>query len=340
MNTIRYNQYNKMTLYSKNMAGTKKVLDKAITEQNNENDSSYLVCGPEGIGKSNFVLDCIEYIEKKKGIEIPIEKICRNLKEFVVQLRHSADRELVVLDEGEELASDNQHDATVKAVKKIYSVIRFKSLISFICFRNPLKIHTYWREDRVKGIFIITKRGQLKFYTRTLFINILEEIKKKHGGVKSIKQFNKFQASMEDTFKKYDGHLLEQYKQRKREGANNDIEELYEEFGLEERQYSLRAASKFLGIDIGILSQFIIRDPERVQKGQVIPVKWNLAKTKMKIKETDLLNFKLWYQEQRRLKQIKQTDTAHAQYIESEKKSASENKNLIPEANPEAESNS
>lgn len=323
-----------MTLHSRNMAGTQKILDKAMDEQEKENDSSYLVCGPEGIGKSNFVLKCLAKIEERKNIEIPIEKICRNLKEFVVQLRFSQHKEVAVLDEGEELASDNQHDAQVKAVKKIYSVIRFKSLITFICFRNPLKIHTYWREDRVKGVFIITKRGRVKFYTRTVFINILEEIKKKHGGVKSIKQFNKFPASMVDTFPKYEGHLKEQYKQRKAEGANNDIEELYEEFGVEERLYSLRQASKFLGMDISILSQFVIKDPERIQKGQVIPISWNLAKTKMKIKEGDLLDFKLWYSEHR-AKQTNPTDTTHTLYREGEKSSASENENDFLKQNPE-----
>lgn len=325
-----------MTLHSKNLAGTKIILDKAIEEQNNENDSSYLVCGPEGIGKSNFVLDCIDYIEKKKKIELPIEIICRNLKELVVQLRHSGYKSILSLDEGEELASDNQSDAIVKAVKKIYSQIRFRSIISFICFRNPLKIHTYWREDRVKGVFIIIKRGKLIYFTRTMFVNILEEIIKKHGRVKSIKQFNKFKPTMEDTFPKYTGHLSEVYRKRKAEGAENDIEELYEEFGVEERLYSLRQASKFLGMDAGILSQFIIKDAERPQKGEVIPISWNLAKTKMKIKEGDLLDFKLWYAEHR-AKQSNPTDMTHTLYTESEKTSASESEAVLQKKNPETE---
>jgi Tfp pilus assembly pilus retraction ATPase PilT len=60
-----------------------KVLDVAIKQQDNMHDSCFLVSGMEGSGKSDFILKCIDYIDRKRNIETPINHISYQLGSFL-----------------------------------------------------------------------------------------------------------------------------------------------------------------------------------------------------------------------------------------------------------------
>lgn len=294
-----------MTAYSKNMTATKRILARAVKEQHRDNDSVFLIAGQEGIGKSTFLLHCISIVDELKKRETPIESVCRTLKELIVQLRYCQDEEQKALDEGSELASDNQYMGVVKAVKKSFTVMRAKRLIVYICFTNPLKIHTYFREDRVKGAFFITKRGVVFFYTRSQLQNLMEKIKKYKSGIRSIAILTKLEHPLFiDTFPDYQGKLLKDYKRRKKENINEILDELYNDFGVEEKLYSLAQAAKFLKVDDAILRGYLREDENDKDPNHVLPFEWNLTKTKRRIREKDLIDFKLWFE----LKKKEQAD--------------------------------
>lgn len=285
-----------MTAHSRNLKGTFRVLDKAIHSRMKEKDAIFLYCGEEGSGKSNLMLTNIDYIDEKTNSNTRIEHITRTLKELAVVLRMCKDEEQIALDEGSELASDNQYESIVKGIKKAFTVMRQKRLIVHICFTNPNRIHTYFREDRVKGIFFIKKQGLIYFYTRKRFQSIMNNIKKYESGIKSIATFTNHAPSLIDTFPKYKGKLLEAYLKRKKENIQQILDELYDDFGVDEKLFSLNQACKYVGLSDETLRRYLKYDDENDDPNRVIPIQWNLAHTKMKIKEKDLIDFKTWYE--------------------------------------------
>lgn len=285
-----------MTAHSKNLQGVKYILRKAVFGQTKEKDAIFLYCGEEGSGKSSLMLTNVDYIDSLKGYDTPISHITRTLKEIAIILRMSRNEDQVALDEGSELASDNQYDAIVKSIKKAFTVMRQKKLIVHICFTNPNRIHTYFREDRVKGIFFIKKRGVIYFYTRIRFQGIMNQIKKYESGIKSISTFTNHAPSLIDTFPKYEGKLLKEYLKRKNENIQDILDELYDDFGVNDRMLSMNQACKYLSVNDDILRKYLKYDEDSEDPNRIIPVLWNLAHTKMKLKQEDLDNFKVWYE--------------------------------------------
>ena len=94
--------------------------------------------------ENNLMLTNVDYIDELLAKDTPIEHITRTLKELAIILRMCKDEDQVALDEGSELASDNQYKAIVKSIKKAFTVMREKKLIVHICFTNPNRIHTYF----------------------------------------------------------------------------------------------------------------------------------------------------------------------------------------------------
>jgi hypothetical protein len=284
-----------MTAHSRNLVGTRIILHKIIDSRTKGKDAILLYCGEEGSGKSNLMLTNVDYIDELLQKDTPIEHITRTLKELAIILRMCKDEEQVALDEGSELASDNQYEAIVKSIKKAFTVMREKKLIVHICFTNPNRIHTYFREDRVKGIFFMKKQGLIYFYTRSRFQQIMNNIKKYESGIKSIKTFTNHPPSLIDTFPPYKGKLLKEYLKRKKENIQEILDELYSDFGVNERVLSLNQACKYLGVGDDLLRKYIRYEENNDDPERVLPIQWNLAHTKMSIKEKDLTDFKVWY---------------------------------------------
>lgn len=289
-----------MVARAKNFNGIKNILKKARQHQTSkeELDSIFLVCGEEGSGKSTFILDCIEIYEQITKQELNINYLARNLKELIVMLKISKSKGFLALDEGSELASDRQWEGIMKGLKKGFTVMRQKAMIVLLSYPNPFKINTYFREDRAKGLFFTYKRKYVYFFTRTAFQDIQRDMRMRNKGVKSIGDFIKQygnKATLIDTFPDYEGHLLKEYKKRKTQNIDDTLQELYEEFGVDEKLFSLSQACKYLGMNDDLLRKYLRYEEDTEDPSRVIPVQWNLAHTKMKLKEKDLIDFKIWY---------------------------------------------
>jgi hypothetical protein len=283
-----------MTAYAKDMRGVKQLLNLAVSEQKRFNDTAYLIAGKEGSGKSNFMLNCVQYIDELKQTQTPIISITRNLRELIKTLKITEDKEQIALDEGSELSSDLHYEAIMKGVRKMFVVMREKSLIIYICFTNPSKINSYFRDDRIKGVFVIVKRGLVYYYTRSQFAQILEYLKKYKGDIKSIDNVTRtpIKPALIDTFPKYEGELLEEYKKRKTENIKNIFDELYDDFGEEEKIYSLRKGAKFIGIGLTQFASFVKTE---ANPDGIIPSEYSISGNSLKIKEGELIKFRQWY---------------------------------------------
>ena len=257
------------------------IIDIAINEQQREHDSCFLISGIEGVGKSTFLLWVIEYYCQRKHQTPTLEGMASTLSGFIHKLKMPQES-MICLDEGSELASDRQLEGLSKAIRTAFTVMRAKKFLSFICFTNPMKVNTYFKEDRVKGLFFIPSRGTAYWYKQSTIVNvIMPQIKKMDN--KSLVHFSQFKPDLKFSFPKYNGVLWEEYQKLKMDNIDSVLEELQEEYGTGEVLYSLVKASKFLRVTPITLRRFLAEGS--------IPYKRNATNTKFLIKETDLVEY-------------------------------------------------
>lgn len=193
----------------------KEIIKLRIKDQEKNQDSIYLVCGKEGRGKSMFCLHNIEIFDELTNKETPIDHITRNLEELSLLLGRAPARSAIVLDEGSELSSDRYAEKTVKNIREKITIMRKKGHIVYICFTNPLKINTYFREDRFRGLFMCKKLGTIYYYSQERVLEILQRFNKDMGGVRSGELFLKYAPNYIIYPEDYNGKLRKEYEKRK-----------------------------------------------------------------------------------------------------------------------------
>ena len=319
-----------MTAYSYDLEATRIILHLAINEQENENDSCFLICGKEGTGKSNLLLNAFKIIEEYKGVKYEAKRITRTLREFLTELKFSKSKDLISLDEGGELSSKKHNNRLVIATEEMFKKMRKKSFITFICFTNPARINTYFREDRIKGVFLIPKKREAIFFTSSEFQRTLEYVRKYKGNVKSI--YNLIANASDYAFKeenipKYEGHLKEEYDKRKDEDIDEAFDEIYNEFVNETKTYSISKVAKELHIARSEVSKHLKTSPLDDNPEHIIKCEWNPKKTKAFIDESEVLKFKEYiYDKYREINKIK--NTAHDSYKEAKTESIEKNEGV------------
>ncbi len=267
-------------------APIQKIIDIAIKEQENENDSCFLVCGKEGRGKSTFIQDCVEYIDKVKGTETPIKNIAMDIPNLINALQTNKPKSTIVLDEGIKLASINIFDRLSRGLTEAFVVMRKKSFLTFIAFTNPSKIQSYFREDRIKGLFFIKKRGVVYFYPAHELTHIIPELVRKKKT--SIDAFSEFEPRFTAKFPKYEGRLKEEYDVLKDENIDLTLNRLKNIYG-EPNTFTLSQACKLLDAKPEYIKKFI-----NVGLLKAYP---SLTGRIIRIRETDLMQFKSEYLE-------------------------------------------
>lgn len=207
-----------------------------MAEQSEEHDCCFLVAGKLGVGKSMFTLHCVEEIDRIKNTETPINNICNDLPPFFTALKRNHDEKTkgtIVLDEGRDLAGINAIKGINKAMIKAFEVMRKDGFITFICFSNPMRMQSYFQEDRIKGLFFIKKRGTVAFFNYNQLLGIREKFDK--AKTKSLSLFNQFKPRFLDSFSDYKGKLREAYNKQKDQGIGDVLGSIAEEFGIEEQ---------------------------------------------------------------------------------------------------------
>lgn len=192
------------------------VLKQRIEAQENYEDTTYLTCGAEGSGKSMWnmlLIDCYEQLTEK---ELGINHVTRDLTELKLMLASIPERGFLTLDEGSELTSDRYAEKTVKDLRERFTIMRKRSHIVVLCFTNPLKINTYFREDRFRGLFLCKKRGTVYYYSADNVLDILTRIKSDMSGVRSTRLFSRYAPNyVMYNVPDYKGHLRKAYEERK-----------------------------------------------------------------------------------------------------------------------------
>lgn len=275
-----------MTAYSHNGSCIRLLIRKLVQRQKGEKelDSVFLVCGEEGSGKSNSMLYISEEYEKQSGKELDIKQVATNLRELLTSL-YKKKKNLHILDEGEELNNLNK-DSIVKDTKSVFVVSRADAQITLISYPNPFRIHAYFKEDRAKGIFFCYKQKYVYYFSRKAFRDIRYEASM-NPMVKGLDDFvtiYKHKATFVDILPKYKGHLLEEYKKRKRENIDKVFEDVIDKLDSVEKRYTLGQVSKKVMLNRLTLLKYI--------EAGLLKTEWNGNNTVRYITEESLKEFK------------------------------------------------
>jgi len=275
-----------MTAYSHNGSCVRLLIRKLVQRQKGEKelDSVFLVCGEEGSGKSNTMLYFSEDYEKQSGKEIDIKQVATNLRELLTSL-YKKKKNLHILDEGEELNNLNK-DSIVKDTKSVFVVSRADAQITLLSYPNPFRIHAYFKEDRAKGIFFCYKQKYVYYFSRKAFRDIRYEASM-NPMVKGLDDFvtiYKHKATFIDIIPKYKGHLLEEYKKRKRENIDKVFEDVIDKLDAVEKRYTLGQVSKKVMLNRLTLLKYI--------EAGLLKTEWNGNNTVRYITEEALKDFK------------------------------------------------
>lgn len=271
-----------MTAYSQNLTATRLIIRKLIKRQKSkeELDGVFLVCGEEGSGKSNFMLNCLDLWEQETNLNLDISHVAVDLRHLIYSMAFKK-KSFHILDEGDELNNLNQWDDMVKKTKRVFVVSRADAQIVLLSYPNPLKMLGYFKEDRAKGIFFCYKRKYVLFFTREAFRDIREKVAK--SGVKGIDDFVKAykdKATLLDTVPLYQGHLREEYIKRKRKNIDNVFDEVINDLKKKEKTFSLNKVAQLLKVSRPKLNEILA--------GGIVDVQWNALHTKARLTEQDI----------------------------------------------------
>jgi ABC-type oligopeptide transport system ATPase subunit len=275
-----------MTAYSKHFNCVRLLIKKLVERQKGakELDSVFLVCGEEGSGKSNTMLSIIDEYEKQTGTIVDIKQVPTNLRELLTSL-YKRKKNIHALDEGEELNNLNK-DSIVKDTKSVFVVSRADAQITLISYPNPFRIHAYFKEDRAKGIFFCYKQKYVYYFSRKAFrdIRFQASLNPMVKGLDDFVTIYKSKATFIDIVPLYKGHLLEEYKKRKRDNIDKVFEDVIDKIDSVEKKYSLGQVSKKLMLNRLTLIKYI--------EAGMLKVEWNGNNTQRYVTDEALESFK------------------------------------------------
>tara|TARA_R100000501_G_C2580537_1_gene83979 strand:- start:297 stop:815 length:519 start_codon:yes stop_codon:yes gene_type:complete len=103
----------------------------------------------------------------------------------------------------------------------LFQVIRYKKLFTVIIVPNFFRLNKFFREDRLRGLVWITKRGSYKWVTRENVVKLCNLNERRF-----IKRMDLVVPYHRGTFPEYKGCLLDEYNKQKEEGVNKILDEV------------------------------------------------------------------------------------------------------------------
>jgi hypothetical protein len=232
-----------------NMFGIREVLrrdyegKRGIKSRNK--DRVVVITGYEGTGKSNLGLQIFE--EWRKIIGKPVSKddirfIASNKQEYVKSLDASAKYDMVIHDEaGKDLYARNALSSFNKDLNIAYQVIREKNLYTILIIPSIIDLDTFFRRRRVTAMLHVYKEGRVAYFSKHLLRQILPAMvnaSKYSSDPDPLKMRSEkggyIYPNFFDTFKMYNGVLLEGYQERKTSNIQNVIDTLMDKYGGDE----------------------------------------------------------------------------------------------------------
>jgi hypothetical protein len=211
-------------MFYKSDLGIFKVLINIYNGLKNNYDYVLVVTGDTGLGKSMFVLHLMETWQKIIGEEIDadlINHINVDKKRWLTNFKTLKEYDINVFDEGAKgLSSKQYNEKFSKLLEQLFQVIRFKKFFTVIVIPNFFRLDKYFREDRLRGLVYIDKRGHYKFFTRKRIVELTGKNKRLY-----VKNMNLVRPIHNYSFPDYKGVLRSLYDDMKSDGVDNIIDD-------------------------------------------------------------------------------------------------------------------
>lgn len=227
----------------KHDTGIVKIL-KGIKRGLDENfDCVMVIVGDTGTGKSMFGLHLIEAWLKLNGKEVTKKDInCVHVEKmkWLETYRNLGRHDINVFDEGAAGLGAKQYQETFsKTLEMLFQVVRQRGIFTIVIAPNFFRLSKYFREDRLRVLVDVNKRGHYKVYTRRQIIKICQLNERK-----ILKNMNVVQPLHNKNFPDYDGILKEPYNKMKDVGVSEILEEVIEMNKPKEKKVSMIDAKR------------------------------------------------------------------------------------------------
>ena len=191
-------------------------------------DNVLCIIGDEGKGKSNILLQIVDFWLKKRYNTITPEManrfIAMDSKDLGRVIKGVTNFDILANDEAADLSSRSSMSKINKTYVKAYSIIRGKNLFTILVLPDLFDLDTFFRKRRVRNLIYTNKRGVIHFWGKQRLKKLVEI-----NEVSKTKNYFCVQPLFSDRVPLYKGVLSDPYKKMKEEKISKIQDELYNE---------------------------------------------------------------------------------------------------------------
>ena len=188
-------------------------------------DMVLVIAGDTGTGKSHFGMQLIETWQKVLGRDFDpslIERINVDKEKWLKKFKELDRYDANLFDEGAAgLGSKQSLEKFGKTLEMLFQVIRYKGYFTIIIVPNFFRLNKFFREDRLRGLFYIHKRGKYKYYSRDRVVTLCQKNSRLY-----VKNMSLVAPLFTGKFPEYKGRLLDAYEDMKDEGVQKILDEV------------------------------------------------------------------------------------------------------------------
>jgi hypothetical protein len=190
-------------------------------------DYPLIVSGDTGKGKSHLILHLLEVWQRLLGKEVTSELISQmhvDRMKWLKKFKELEPLDINIFDEGANgLGSKQYAEKFSKTLEMLFQVIRKKRFFTVIIIPNFFRLNKYFREDRLRGMIYVDKRGFYRFYTRKQIVRLCQI-----NDRRPVKNMNVVRPFHTNKFPKYKGILLDAYNEMAMQSTDDLLNEVIE----------------------------------------------------------------------------------------------------------------
>ena len=202
------------------------IIHEGVTKKNYDN--VLCIVGDEGKGKSNILLNIVDYWLRKIYDEVNPEMankyIAMDSKDLGKVLKDVTNYDILANDEAADLSNRSSMSKMNKTYVKAYQIIRGKNLFTILVLPDLFDLDSFFRKRRVRHLIYTDKRGIIAFWGKKRLKKLvaLNEDSK-------IKSYTCVRPLFIDRVPLYKGILAEPYKIMKENKISLVQQQLYDE---------------------------------------------------------------------------------------------------------------
>jgi len=186
---------------------------KKLTKQ--DWDKVLIICGDEGISKSNLALHIFDWWFTKlygKVEEKDIDRVALYIDKFAKAIGDVKQYEMVVYDESGDLSNKRTMSKVNVSVTQAYQVIRGLNIFTILVIPSIFDLDGFFVKRRARSMINVYRRGRFAYWNKSR-LRRLVEINQNYY----YKNIWAVKPLFYDTFPKYEGVLAAPYKKLKDE---------------------------------------------------------------------------------------------------------------------------